>query len=90
MIIDPVHCTEIGSAAAAGLGTVPAPAVAGGPAGSDPVKSISSRPTDLQPHHVEECGCDPEITLHVAGDGFASWRVSHNSFDRRELNEQTC
>jgi len=25
--------------------------------------------------------------VHVAADGFASWRVSHNSFDRRELSE---
>jgi hypothetical protein len=26
--------------------------------------------------------------MRVAGDGYASWRVSHNSFDRRELTEQ--
>jgi hypothetical protein len=49
----------------------------------------SPRPDDdLRPHHSETCSCDPSIELHVAGDGYASWRVSHNSFDRRELTEQ--
>jgi len=43
---------------------------------------------DLAPHHVEECGCDAHVTPHVAADGYASWRVSHNSFDRRELTEK--
>jgi hypothetical protein len=42
----------------------------------------------MQPHHIEGCGCEPQITLNVAGDGFASWRVIHNGFDRRELMEQ--
>ena len=51
------------------------------------MKSTSVPIDDLASHHVEECGCDP-ITLDVAADGYASWRVSHNSFDRRELTEK--
>jgi hypothetical protein len=79
VIIDPAHCTEIGCACPGNrwwTGWI-------GP------REIHVVPIDdLQPHRVEECGCDPQITLHVAGDGFASWRVIHDSFDRRELNEQ--
>ena len=79
MIIDTVHCTELGCACTGGrwwTGWI-------GP------REIHIVPIDdLQPHHVEECSCDADITVHVAADGFASWRVSHNSFDRRELSEK--
>jgi hypothetical protein len=79
MIIDPVHCTEIGCAC-------PGRRWWTGWVGSREIHIVPV--DDLQPHHVEECGCEPQIMLHVAGDGFASWRVSHNGFDRRELTEQ--
>ena len=79
VIIDPAHCTEIGCACPGNrwwTGWI-------GP------REIHVVPIDdLQPHRVEECGCEPQITLHVAGDGFASLRVIHDSFDRRELSEQ--
>ncbi|MCW2652419.1 MAG: hypothetical protein QOE41_981 [Mycobacterium sp.] len=42
---------------------------------------------DLRSHHSDGCECDPRIELHVGQSGFASWMVSHNSFDRRELAE---
>jgi hypothetical protein len=79
VIIDPAHCTELGCACPGNrwwTGWI-------GP------REIHIVPIDdLQPHYVEECACDPQITLHVAGDGFASLRVTHDSFDRRELGEQ--
>jgi hypothetical protein len=79
MIIEPVHCTETGCACPGSrwwTGWI-------GP------REIHIVPIDdMQPHHIEGCGCEPQITLNVAGDGFASWRVIHNGFDRRELMEQ--
>ena len=80
MIIDTVHCTELGCDCPGNrwwTGWI-------GPA------EIHLVPIDdLGPHHSETCPCDPTIELHVAGDGYPSWRVSHNGFDRRELTEQT-
>jgi hypothetical protein len=79
VIIDTVHCTELGCACPGNrwwTGWI-------GPA------EIHLVPIDdLRPHHSEACPCDPSIEMRVAGDGYASWRVSHNSFDRRELTEQ--
>ena len=79
VIIDPAHYTEIGCAC-------PGSSWWTGWIGPREIHVVPI--SDVQPHRVEECGCDPQITLHVAGDGFASWRVIHDSFDRRELNEK--
>jgi hypothetical protein len=79
MIIDPVRCSATGSAC-------PGSRWWTGWIGSGDIHIVPI--DDLQPHRVEECGCAPQITLHVAGDGFASWRVTYNGFDRREVTER--
>ena len=78
VIIDPIECAETGCA-------VPGRLVAGW-IGTREIHVVPIE--DLQPHRVEECAGDPQIVLHVASDGFASWRVIHDSFDRRELDEE--
>jgi hypothetical protein len=79
VIINPVHC--------AGTGCCDCPGNRWWTGWIGPREIHIVPINDVQPHRVEECGCDPKILLHVAGDGFASWQVIHDSFDLRELDE---
>jgi hypothetical protein len=79
VIIDTVHCTELGC-------DCPGNRWWTGWIGAVEIHLVPI--DDSSPHLSEECACDPSIELHVAGDGYASWRVSHNSLDRRELTEE--
>jgi hypothetical protein len=78
VIIDTVHCTEMGCDCGGRWWT--------GWIGPAEIHIVPI--DDVRPHHFEACPCDPSIEMHIAGDGYASWLVSHDSFDRRELTEQ--
>ena len=59
MIIDTVHCTELGC-------TCPGNRWWTGWIGPAEIHLVPI--DDLEPHHFEACPCDPSIELHVAGD----------------------
>src|ERR1700744_6728763 len=79
MVIATVHCTELGC-------DCPGTRWWTGWIGPREIHIVPI--DDLAPQHVEECGCDPHITLHVAGDGYASWRGADNSFDPRAITHK--